>query len=41
MPPSEFTHMLRSVEGHLQRMGREIYAGKVSVDPYQKGQDGL
>jgi ATP-dependent helicase/nuclease subunit B len=34
---AQFEEMLRSVEGHLRRMGQEIYAGNVAVDPYRKG----
>lgn len=29
--------MLDEVDGHLRRMGREIYAGNVRPDPYRKG----
>jgi ATP-dependent helicase/nuclease subunit B len=32
-----FLAALDTVESHLRRMGREIYAGTVRVDPYRKG----
>jgi len=34
---ARFGEMLDAVEGHLKRMGREIYAGVVKVDPYRRG----
>ena len=32
-----FKEMLDAVEGHLRRMGQEIYAGRVDPDPYRRG----
>jgi ATP-dependent helicase/nuclease subunit B len=37
---ASFTQLLQNVENHLKRMGREIYAGKVQLDPYRKGNVG-
>jgi ATP-dependent helicase/nuclease subunit B len=37
MPSAEFGALLDSVESNLQKMGREIYAGKADVDPFRKG----
>jgi ATP-dependent helicase/nuclease subunit B len=34
---AEFQQMLDRVEEHLRRMGREIFGGVVSIDPYRKG----
>lgn len=34
---SEFEALLDSIEANLQRMGREIFAGRVEVAPYRKG----
>lgn len=34
-----FNEMLQAVEGHLRRMGREIYAGTARLDPFRKGND--
>jgi ATP-dependent helicase/nuclease subunit B len=34
---TQFQAVLDSVEDHLRRMGREIYAGRIELDPYRKG----
>jgi ATP-dependent helicase/nuclease subunit B len=34
---ASFLALLDTVEQHLQRMGRAIYAGEAAVDPYRKG----
>jgi ATP-dependent helicase/nuclease subunit B len=34
---SEFRRLLQSVEENLTRMGRAIFSGKTTVDPYRKG----
>jgi ATP-dependent helicase/nuclease subunit B len=39
MASDEFLRMLDTVENHLRRMGREIFGGKATVDPYRKGTD--
>jgi ATP-dependent helicase/nuclease subunit B len=33
----EFSALLDAVEGHLRRMGQEIFAGTARPDPYRKG----
>ncbi len=38
MPTEEFAKLLDGIEGHLRRMGRDIYAGTVKLDPYRRGQ---
>ena len=37
MGTEQFGKLLDQVEQHLIRMGKEIYSGAASVDPYQKG----
>jgi ATP-dependent helicase/nuclease subunit B len=39
LPANEFAHMLDCVEAELVRMGREIYSGKIDLNPYQKGKE--
>ena len=39
MSATEFAAMLDGVESHLTRMGKAIFAGGTSVDPYRKGSD--
>jgi ATP-dependent helicase/nuclease subunit B len=37
LPPAEFERLLDGVEARLQEMGRAIFSGAASVDPYRKG----
>lgn len=37
MEPVAFARLLDSIEGHLQSMGRSIFAGVVDVAPFRKG----
>lgn len=37
MESAVFAQLLTNVEGHLIRIGREIYSGNVRPDPFQKG----
>jgi ATP-dependent helicase/nuclease subunit B len=39
MSPAEFRRLLDHVEEELIRMGREIYAGALQPNPYQKGRE--
>ena len=39
MATKEFAEMLGRVESELVRMGREIYRGKIDLNPFQKGQE--
>ncbi|MCZ7635440.1 MAG: PD-(D/E)XK nuclease family protein [Verrucomicrobia bacterium] len=38
VPEREFRALLESVEGTLRALGNAVFAGRASVDPYQKGQ---
>ncbi len=37
MSSAEFQKLLDQVENHLLRMGKEIYAGEIGLNPFQKG----
>ena len=39
MDPAAFGALLDSVEENLLRMGREIYEGRIALNPYQKGSE--
>jgi len=37
MEAAEFTALLDLVEGHIRRMGQEIFAGEAGVSPFRRG----
>jgi ATP-dependent helicase/nuclease subunit B len=39
MPSAQFRQLLDQVEQLLVRMGREIYSGKIDLNPFQKGKE--
>jgi ATP-dependent helicase/nuclease subunit B len=39
MPSDQFRQLLDQVEDLLVRMGREIYSGKIELNPFQKGKE--
>ena len=38
LPPGELASLLGQVEENLRKMGEEIFAGRVGIDPYRRGQ---
>jgi ATP-dependent helicase/nuclease subunit B len=38
LPPGELDGLMNCVEENLRRMGEEVFAGRVGIDPYRRGQ---